>query len=303
MSKSETKPHSAEFFKEFRDYWWNADFLELMGRRLSFENVSRVLDVGCGVGHWGRFLAPHLTSDTKLVGIDREEKWIRQATQHASRMGLGARYRYERGDATSIPFERESFDMVTCQTVLIHLKDPRQGLREMLRVLKPGGLLLLAEPNNFANRAVMNSLTEKLSVDEVMDRMKFELVVERGKKALGLGYNSLGDFVPGYLVELGATQIGVHQSDKGQPIFPPYMSPDQKASLALYREWVERQFIGWDRDEVRGYFLAGGGSEAEFERLYAMQVRDGEEIIKAVDAGTYHTAGGGVFYLISARAV
>jgi cyclopropane fatty-acyl-phospholipid synthase-like methyltransferase len=43
--------HSAEYFGETRDYWWNLDFLELMGRRLSLDRVQDVLDVGCGIGH------------------------------------------------------------------------------------------------------------------------------------------------------------------------------------------------------------------------------------------------------------
>src|SRR5215475_5753342 len=48
--------HSAEHFGDTRDYWWNLDFLELMGRRLSLDRVQDVLDIGCGVGHWGKLL-------------------------------------------------------------------------------------------------------------------------------------------------------------------------------------------------------------------------------------------------------
>src|SRR5215471_21826965 len=46
--------HSAEYFGDTRDYWWNLDFLELIGKRLSFDHVQDVLDVGSGVGHWGQ---------------------------------------------------------------------------------------------------------------------------------------------------------------------------------------------------------------------------------------------------------
>jgi ubiquinone/menaquinone biosynthesis C-methylase UbiE len=52
-----SKPHSAEYFGDTRDFWWNSDFLELMGKRLQFGNMKKILDVGCGVGHWGRLLA------------------------------------------------------------------------------------------------------------------------------------------------------------------------------------------------------------------------------------------------------
>src|SRR5436305_9230370 len=42
--------HSAEYFGDTRDYWWHPDYIELIGRRLAFDRVHDVLDVGCGVG-------------------------------------------------------------------------------------------------------------------------------------------------------------------------------------------------------------------------------------------------------------
>ncbi|MFN7684486.1 MAG: class I SAM-dependent methyltransferase [Oligoflexia bacterium] len=273
----------------------------MTAKRLRLAEARSVLDVGCGIGHWGQFLAPVLSTDAQVIGVDREETWVTQATKRAVAFGLASQYRYQQGDVTQLPFDNGMFDLVTCQTVLIHLKDPKVGLREMLRVLKPGGLLLAAEPNNFANRAVMNSLTERLSIDEVMDRLKFDLTVERGKQALGLGFNSAGDMIPGYLAELGGENIQVYLSDKAVPLFAPYSSKEQQVYVQQMKDWSKRRFIGWDRDEVRGYFLAGGGCEDEFDRSYSLMIRDNEEAVKAIDHGTYHSAGGGIFYLVAAR--
>lgn len=300
-SHEERKPHSAEYFGEYRDFWWNADFLELMAKRLNFAQTTDVLDVGCGVGHWGQLLAPLFTKNARVIGIDREEVWVAKATERAKAFGLGDRYHYQIGDVTALPFADDEFDLVTCQTVLIHLKDPKVGLREMMRVLKPGGVLLVAEPNNFANRAIMSSLTERLSVDEVVDRLKFGLIVERGKHALGLGFNSVGDLIPGYMVELGAEHIRVYLSDKTVPLFPPYSSKEQQVYIQQTRDWAKRGFIGWDRKEVFDYFIAGGGREDEFERYFEMFIKESEEMIKAIDQATYHSAGGAVTYLIAAQ--
>jgi SAM-dependent methyltransferase len=216
-------------------------------------------------------------------------------------MGIGKRYHYQVGDATRLPFEDGSFDFVTCQTVLIHLPDSRAGLREMLRVLMPGGVLLLAEPNNFANGAVASNLTLSLSVDEVIDRMRFDLLIQRGKKALGLGNNSEGDLLPGYLNELGAQGIQVFLSDKAVPYFAPYGTPEQKANVSQIQEWSAREFVGWDREEMRTYYLAGGGEPERFEAYWKRGLDDLRATAQAISSGEFHSAGGGMMYLIAAR--
>jgi ubiquinone/menaquinone biosynthesis C-methylase UbiE len=141
-------PHSAEYFGDYRDFWWNHDFLQLMARRLGLSKVQSVLDIGCGIGHWGQIVASVAPSTCQFIGLDREAESVSKATARASELGLGQRFRYQVGDVLEIPFKDASFDMVTCQTVLIHVGDVKKALTEMLRVLKPGGLLLAVEPNN-----------------------------------------------------------------------------------------------------------------------------------------------------------
>lgn len=295
------KPHSAEYFGASRNHWWNEDFLQLIGERLQLHRAKSVLDVGYGVGHWGRALAPVLSEDARVLGVDREPRWISEAAARAEAVGLGERFRYQEGDATSLPFPDGTFDLVTCQTVLIHLADPRLALREMLRVLEPGGMVLVTEPNNFANGAVASNLTERRSVEEVMDLLRFDLMVQRGKQALGLGFNSLGDLVPGHLAEVGAEHIRVYLSDKPQPFVPPYATPAEQANIAQMRDWVARGFVGWDREEVREYFLAGGGREEEFERYHDLRLQNLRDALEAIDSGTYHSAGAAVTYLVAAQ--
>ena len=84
--------HSAEYFGDTRDYWWNADFLELIGKRLEFDRVSDVLDVGCGVGHWGRVLAKVLPGGAHVRGVDRDPLWVEKAELRAAALGLADRF-------------------------------------------------------------------------------------------------------------------------------------------------------------------------------------------------------------------
>jgi SAM-dependent methyltransferase len=299
MSSSLPKPHSAEYLNDLRDYWWNADFLALMGERLDFKDISTVLDVGAGVGHWGRALAPHLPAHATLIGIDREPQWVEEAARRAQKAGLP--FRYQLGDVLHLDFPDNSFDLVTCQTVLMHLPDPLQGLREMLRVAKPGGLILASEPNNLASIAAFTSESIRWSNDDLIESLRFHLICQRGKEALGLGFNNLGDLIPGMIASLGATDIRVYMPDRAQPMFPPYDRPEQKVLIALLRDWAKRGFYAWDEPETRRYFLAGGGAEADFEPGWLLQKRHLDETIAAIDAGTYHAAGGWLGLLTSAR--
>ncbi len=295
------QPHSADYFGEARDYWWNSDFIELMGRRLDLGAAGRVLDVGAGIGHWGRALAPALSASARLVGVDREDTWVAEATRRAERAGLAERFTYQRGDATALPFASETFDVVTCQTVLIHVPDPAHVLGEMLRVCKPGGLVLAVEPNNLANVAVQSSLSAQLPSHALVDTWRFHLVCQRGKQALGLGFNSVGDLVPGMLAALGAQDVRVYIGDRASPLFPPYAGREQAAEVAQFMDFVKREVWAWDHEETLRYFLAGGGAEAEFTTLWDGIGAQERAVADAIRAGTYATAGGCLSYLVSGR--
>jgi SAM-dependent methyltransferase len=149
--------HSAEYFGDTRSYWWNSDFLELMGKRLSLDRVRDVLDVGCGVGHWGQLLANVLPSNARVQGVDRDPLWVEKAAARATAHGLADRFSYRVSVAEKLPFADASFDLVTCQTVLIHTPDPGAAVDEMVRVARPGGLILAAEPNNIASALTFDS--------------------------------------------------------------------------------------------------------------------------------------------------
>jgi SAM-dependent methyltransferase len=299
MSEDAPKPHSAEYFGEQRDFWWNADFIALMARRFRLDQVHMALDVGAGVGHWGRLLFPHLAPDARLFGVDREEAWVREANARAA--SLGGRVTYRFGEAERIPFHDGVFDLVTCQTVLIHVRDPRAVIREMMRVLKPGGLLAVAEPNNLSNILVRSSTLFRADPERTIDLVRLHLTCQNGKEALGEGHNSIGDLVPGFFAEAGLEDVSVYQSDKAAALIPPYRGREQEVLRDQTLDWADRGFYAWDLHDTRRYFLAGGGSEAEFDKLWGVARAAALEAAAAIRAGTEHTAGGGVQYLISGK--
>ncbi len=293
--------HSAEYFGETRDHWWNIDYLELIGRRLALERARDVLDVGCGVGHWGQLLARVLPSGARVQGVDRDPFWVERATERATARGLADRFSYRVGVAEQLPFADASFDLVTCQTVLIHSPDPGVAVDEMIRVARPGGLVLAHEPNNVASALLLDTLSFHGSVEDITARVRFQLMCERGKAALGEGHNSIGDLVPGLFARRGLSDIRVYLNDKTAALLPPYGSPDQRATLEERDDFEARDFWIWSRHDTRRYFLAGGGSDGELDHLWAIAMSGSGELRKAVAEGTYASAGGVVCYIVAGR--
>jgi len=293
--------HSAEYFGDTRDYWWNADFLALMGRRLSLDRVRDVLDVGCGVGHLGQLLASVFPKSARVQGVDRDPSWVEKAAARAAARGLSDRFSYQVAVAQELPFADASFDLVTCQTVLIHVPDPGAAIDEMIRVARPGGLILAAEPNNIAGALMFDSVTFHDPVDDVIARVRLQLICERGKAALGEGNNSIGDLLPGLFAERGLVEARVHLNDKANAFLPPYDSPEQRAVLEERTDLEHRDFWIWSRADTHRYFLAGGGRDDEFAALWSIAIGGGDKFDKAVAEGTYAGAGAAIGYLVAGR--
>lgn len=291
------KPHSEEYFGEQRNFWWNPDFISLMAERWQLNQVKHMLDVGCGVGHWGRLLAPYLSVDAEITGIDQEPKWVEKSQETK----IARLAKYQVANAYELPFENNTFDMVTCQTVLMHLQNPQKAIKEFIRVLKPGGLLAVTEPNNGVQQLVRSNLDFNLSLDQRLSQIKFQMICDQGKINLGEGDNSIGDLLPGYFSEFNLQNIKTYCSDKAAALYPDYSRPDQKPLVEDFLSRVEKDFGWWDKDDSKKYYLAGGGTEDDFEKNWIDLKKLSNETAKAMKENRYHCGGGQIVYLISGR--
>jgi SAM-dependent methyltransferase len=98
---------------------------------------ARVLVDGCGLGMYVRALAPLAR---EVFGLDIEVERVREG----ARAGIGG---LMAGQAEALPFASNVFDLVLSHEVLEHVANDRQAVREILRVLRPGGRLVLFVPN------------------------------------------------------------------------------------------------------------------------------------------------------------
>jgi SAM-dependent methyltransferase len=299
-----TLPHSAIYFGDTRDFWWNDDQLDLIARRVSLAQKRRVLDVGCGYGHWARLLLPRLAPDVSLTGVDPEERSLAEAERRTAAFvparAPGATCRWLKAAVETLPFEDGSFDLVTAQTVLIHVADIGRAVAEMTRVLAPGGLLLLAEPNNLAGTVAQLVDGPALDVDRVLLAFELELRIQRGKEALGEGFISAGEFVVRWLDPQRFSDVRQWLCDRSHGVFPPYATEQQRADIAESRDFAAKGWHDRPRDTALRYFLAGGGSEASFERAWQAALEGDRRRLAAIDDGTHAVANGHVFHVFAA---
>lgn len=292
------KGHSENYFGDYRDFWWNKGFLDLTASRLEISKYSSMLDVGCGQGHWTRILARYLEKKSEITAVDSDPRWYSENLELKENLqNLGMIFSLKKGDAQDLPFEDNSFDFVTCQTVLIHVPDPQKAIEEMKRVLRPGGTLLCVEPNNIIQSLTKTSLTKNDTIEETMDHIKYRLIIEKGKKNLGQGDNSLGDLLPGMFAQEDLKNIEVRLSDKAIAMYPPY---DNEEQMATIEQWIKGSSWRSNHKKDIDYFSAAGEKYMpfyfEYQEKYA---RQDEHVMGALQREQYHAGGGSLMYLVS----
>lgn len=123
---------------------------ELLARTtelLQLRAGQSILEVGCGVGVILPYWAERVGPAGRVVAIDHAESFVTEARDRVARLGLTDVITVELADAYALPYRDDSFDAAHCERVLMHLADPTAALREMHRVVRPGGRVVVAEPD------------------------------------------------------------------------------------------------------------------------------------------------------------
>lgn len=134
---------------------------QVLGRLVEIANPQedwRVLDIGTGTGHTALALAPHVR---EVIGLDLTEEMLVEARKLADERDV-VTVSFQVADVHQLPRELDgSFDLVTCRRAAHHFSDIDRALIEMVRTLRPGGMLLIDD----------RSVPEDDWVDETMHRL------------------------------------------------------------------------------------------------------------------------------------
>ena len=106
-----------------------------------------VLEVGCGSGVFLPLLGRAVGAEGRVVGLDHAPAFVAEARARVAAEGLDGSVTVEEGTVYRLPYPDASFDAAHCERVLMHLDDPTAALREMRRVVQPGGRVVAVEPD------------------------------------------------------------------------------------------------------------------------------------------------------------
>jgi len=119
-----------------------------------------ILEVAPGPGYLAIELAKLGTY--RVFGLDISQSFVQMATARAQDAGVAVEFRH--GDAAQMPFPPNSFDFIVCQAAFKNFSEPVQALREMHRVLKPGGKALILDLRPDASPKAINAEVKKMGL-------------------------------------------------------------------------------------------------------------------------------------------
>lgn len=232
-AKGQVSADAAEVYEEF---FLPALFQEWAPRVADAARVrpgQRVLDVACGTGVLARSISKRVGSDGSVVGIDPNAGMLAVAQRTAPEV------EWVEGTAETLPFADDSFDAVTSQFGLMFFEDQVGAIREMVRVLRPGGHGAVAVWDTLDHTpgyAAMAALLQRLFGDDVAESLHAPYSLGDPETVLSL-FDEAGVADAGLTTQLGTAR------------FPSIQS--------------------WVYTDVKGWTAADMVDEAGFERLMA----------------------------------
>lgn len=279
-----------------RHFLWNDDYIELLAHRLNLQNVRTLVDIGTGLGYLSGLFALYMRAGSTVHGYDHNPDVIRQAQARADARPFSVNFKFEVADAHHLPLEDDKADLAVCQHVLTHLADPAAVLKEMCRIVRPGGRVVAFEPNSIIQSLVLDSVADDYDLETRLRQVRYQYYYEHGKQLLGHGDDSIGDHLPRLFLEAGLKNVEVRLSDKAAALVPPYDTEEKQARAHELLTWLDQYQA--NRAFIHECFLKGGGSEAEFEEFSRWELEQNERMCDQIRREAFVHPGGIMTYIV-----
>lgn len=163
---------SIEAAKVYEEFFVPAIFEEWSDKISNAAQIkpgNTVLDVACGTGVLTRYIDEIIKPSGKVIGLDMNEAMLTVAKERNPEI------EWKKGNAESLEFKDESFDVVVCQFGLMFFFEPAKALKEMLRVLKVNGYLVVSVWDKLEKTpgyASLLSIVQEVLGDEISEKLR-----------------------------------------------------------------------------------------------------------------------------------
>ncbi|MFZ2803843.1 MAG: class I SAM-dependent methyltransferase [Patescibacteria group bacterium] len=183
------------------------NLIRTMGQMVGLNAQSRLLDVACGMGPQDVFIAK--TFGCQIDAVDLTWKHVEHARRRAQEAGLTDAITVHHGNATELPFADATFTQVQCVEGAEHFNTREKFLKEAIRVLKPGGVIILGDytlkrqPKNVYEKSVV----EAARILWHVPKANYETVESFGTTMERCGFKNVtvktvgAETIPGYYFE------------------------------------------------------------------------------------------------------
>lgn len=227
-------------------------------RHASLRPAERVLDVACGTGIVSREAAPLVGTGGQVVALDINPSML--AVARALNAPSGAEIHWREGNAMALPFAEKAFDVVLCQHGLPFFPDRGLAVREMRRVLAPGGRAVVIVLQTLAQHPVfqmlMESVARHLSVplSAVMTPFALSNADELSALFASAGFKAVDVHKETAMVRFLEPQnfvaLAAASSAAAIPAFAQLQIPERAALLEAVRTDVEPTIRAYREDDV-----------------------------------------------------
>jgi SAM-dependent methyltransferase len=175
MGENETGQVSDSAAEIYEEFYLSAMFEEWPARVIEaarIESGQQVVDVACGTGVLTLAVAKQVGAEGAIVGVDINAGMLKIAREKAPEI------EWRQASAEALPLDDESFDCAVSQFGLMYFENQQTALQEMMRVLRPGGILAVVvwdKLENIPGLAAEEELWQRLFGDEAADEAPYSL--------------------------------------------------------------------------------------------------------------------------------
>jgi ubiquinone/menaquinone biosynthesis C-methylase UbiE len=168
MRLGKVKTSAGEYFASVANRWdrMREDFFDetiadSIIKASDIKPESTIVDVGCGTGFLTQYATMHTQGNGRIVGVDLSPQMLQKAKENLSKLGQIESVDFRVGDAENIPIEDGFADAVVGNMILHHCPRPKRAISEMIRILKPGGRIAIADLEKHKERWLREEMADR----------------------------------------------------------------------------------------------------------------------------------------------